>query len=259
MNEHQLSVAFCRLVNILDELREKCPWDKKQTIHSLRNLTIEETFELAEAILEEDVQSLKEELGDVLLHIIFYSKIARENQWFDLIDVLEGISDKLVKRHPHVYSDTIVSNEDEVKQNWEKIKQKEHRKGLLDGVPKGLPAMVKAFRLQEKTSQVGFEWENIGQVWNKVEEEIGELKDSVTELDAQKIEEEYGDLLFSLINYARFLHIDPEAALEKCNKKFMARFEYIEKKSGRALSEMNLEEMDKLWNDAKIYFSEKKI
>lgn len=248
MNREQLSQAFLRLVDIMDELREKCPWDKKQTNQTLRSLTIEETYELADAILDEDYQSIKEELGDLMLHLLFYSKIALEKNHFTLIDVLNTNSDKLIRRHPHIYGDLKVENEEEVKKNWEKIKQSEG-KSILAGVPNSLPAMVKAVRLQEKTAQVGFEWDHIDQVWEKVTEELQELKEAVK--NKEKEEEELGDLFFALINYSRFLKIDPESALEKCNRKFKSRFEYIEKNAGRPLTEMSLEEMDELWNEAK--------
>ena len=252
MNPYTLSQSFLRLVTIMDELRERCPWDKKQTIHTLRNLTIEETFELVDAILEENPEGIKEELGDVLLHILFYSKIGSENDWFDLQQVIDNVSEKLIRRHPHVYGEVKIQDEEEVKRNWEKIKQAEGKKGILSGVPRSLPAIVKALRLQEKTKQVGFEWENINQVWDKVEEEIIELKSAVENTDQNKIEEEFGDVLFSLVNYARFLKIDPEAALEKCNRKFKSRFEYIETHADRALTDMSLTELDALWNQAKL-------
>lgn len=248
MNKESLSHSFLKLVDIMDDLREKCPWDKKQTLQTLRSLTIEESYELADAILEEDYASIKEELGDLMLHILFYSKIGNEKKQFNLVDVMETISEKLIRRHPHIYGDLKVENEDEVKRNWEKIKQSEG-KSLLEGVPNSLPSVVKAVRLQEKTAQVGFEWENIDQVWMKVEEELSELKEAV--VNKSKIEEEFGDLLFALINYSRFLKIDPESALEKCNKKFKSRFEFIEKNAPRTLAEMSLEEMDDLWNKAK--------
>jgi MazG family protein len=246
--------SFTRLVNIMDDLREKCPWDRKQTIQSLRQLTIEETFELADAITENDWKGIKEELGDLMLHILFYSKIGVEQQQFTLQQVMDGISDKLVARHPHIYGDVIVNNEEDVKRNWEKLKLKEGKKSVLEGVPKSLPAMVKAMRLQEKAKQVGFEWENKEQVWDKVEEETAELKEAIQLNDAGKIEEEFGDLIFSLINYARFLQVDAENALEKTNKKFIYRFTQMEQVATAqhsALADMSLAEMDAIWNSVK--------
>jgi XTP/dITP diphosphohydrolase len=244
--------AFGRLLEIMDELREQCPWDKKQTFISLRNLTIEETYELADALLENDLKGIREEIGDIMLHMVFYAKIGSETGDFDIADALNGICDKLVARHPHIYGDVRVSGEEEVKRNWEQLKLKEGKKSLLEGVPASLPAMVKAYRMQEKTKQVGFEWENAEQVWSKVEEEIGELRENIA-VNAPKedIEEEFGDVLFSLVNYARFIGVDPETALERVNKKFKSRFEYIEKNAPRQLSEMTLAEMDVLWNEAK--------
>ncbi|MEO6683077.1 MAG: nucleoside triphosphate pyrophosphohydrolase [Ginsengibacter sp.] len=242
------------LVKIMDELREKCPWDKKQTIHSLRQQTIEETFELADAITEKDWTGIKEELGDLLLHIIFYSKIASEENHFTLQEVIDGVSEKLIKRHPHIYGDVKVSDEEEVKRNWEQIKLAEGKKSVLSGVPKSLPAMVKAMRIQEKAKQVGFEWANKEQVWEKVEEEKSELLEAVQNDDIQQIEEEAGDLFFSVINYVRFLKVDAENALELTNKKFIKRFNLMEKKAqenGNKLTEMSLEEMDSIWNDIK--------
>ena len=244
--------AFERLLIIMDELREQCPWDRKQTFQTLRNLTIEETYELADAILEDDTQGIKEEVGDLLLHMVFYSKIGEEKGAFDIADALNGICDKLIKRHPHIYGDVKVENEEDVKQNWEKLKLKEGKKSVLEGVPNSLPAMVKAYRMQEKTKQVGFEWENSEQVWDKVEEEMGEFKEAMVEgMSAEEKEKEFGDVLFSLINYARFEGIDPETALEKVNQKFKKRFEYIEEHAPKSLEEMSLEEMDALWNQAK--------
>ncbi|MCO5237784.1 MAG: nucleoside triphosphate pyrophosphohydrolase [Chitinophagaceae bacterium] len=246
--------AFLRLVKIMDELREQCPWDKKQTIHTLRSLTIEETYELADAITENNWQGIKEELGDLLLHIVFYAKIAAGQQQFSLEDVINGICEKLVFRHPHIYGDVKVKNEEDVKRNWEKLKLKEGKKSVLGGVPASLPATVKAMRLQEKAKQVGFEWDNQHQVWEKVKEEMGELQDAITRDDPAQIEEEYGDLIFSLINYARFLKIDAENALELTNKKFTARFIRMEQeamKDGKRLSEMSLMEMDEIWNRIK--------
>ena len=245
---------FVRLVTIMDELREKCPWDRKQTIQSLRQMTIEETYELADAITETDWKGIKEELGDLLLHIVFYSKIGTEQAQFTLEEVLKGISEKLIARHPHIYGDVKVSSDEDVKKNWEKLKLKEGKKSVLGGVPQSLPATVKAMRLQEKARQVGFEWENKDQVWEKVEEEMGELKEVVDSGEQDKMEEEFGDLVFSLINYARFLHIDAENALERTNKKFIHRFTQMEQQamaSGTDLDKMTLEEMDAIWNSIK--------
>ena len=245
---------FERLVTIMEELREKCPWDRKQTIQSLRQMTIEETFELADAITENDWKGIKEELGDLLLHIVFYSKIGAEQGQFKLEEVLQGISEKLIARHPHIYGDVKVDSDEDVKRNWEKLKIKEGKKSVLAGVPLSLPATVKAMRLQEKARQVGFEWENKEQVWNKVEEEMAELKEAVNEASEARIEEEFGDLVFSLINYARFLHIDSENALERTNKKFIHRFTQMEQQamaSGKDLENMTLEEMDAIWDSIK--------
>lgn len=250
----QASEAFARLVTIMDELREQCPWDRKQTIQSLRQMTLEESYELADAITEEDWKSIKEELGDLLLHIVFYSKIASEQKQFTVEDVIQGISQKLIDRHPHIYGDVKVSNEDDVKRNWEKLKLKEGKKSVLAGVPKTLPALVKAMRLQEKAKQVGFEWENKDQVWEKVKEEESELQEAIAEGDQKKMEEEFGDLVFSLINFARFLNIDAENAVEITNKKFVKRFTQMEEKamaSGRNLGEMTLQEMDAIWDQIK--------
>lgn len=248
----QKKEAFGRLLGIMDELREKCPWDRKQTLQSLRNLTIEETYELADAILENDMEEIKEEIGDLMLHMVFYCKIAEEKGAFDVADALHAVCEKLIVRHPHIYGDLEVADEEEVKQNWEKIKLKEGKKSVLQGVPKSLPAMVKAYRMQEKTKQVGFEWENSEQVWDKVEEELGEFKETLEkEMSQERKEEEFGDVLFSLINYARFEGIDPETALERVNQKFKKRFEYIESKAPKRLEEMSLQEMDQLWNEAK--------
>lgn len=240
-----------RLVGIMDDLREQCPWDKKQTIHSLRKLTIEEMYELIEAIDAEDFQGIKEELGDIFLHLVFYTKIGSEKKAFELEDVLNGISEKLISRHPHIYSDTKVNDQEDVKRNWEKIKLAEGKKSVLQGVPNALPAMVKAFRLQEKTATVGFEWDHVDQVWEKVEEEQAELKEAISSGVQKDIEEEFGDLIFALINYARFLKVDPEAALESVNRKFKNRFEYIENKAPKPLADMSLEEMDTLWEESK--------
>lgn len=246
--------AFSRLLDIMDDLREKCPWDKKQTFESLRYLTIEETYELGDAILEKDMQEIKKELGDVLLHIVFYSKIGSETGDFDIADVTNGICEKLIHRHPHIYGDVKVENEEEVKHNWEKLKLKEGRKSVLEGVPNSLPAMVKANRIQEKVKAVGFNWEEPQQVWEKVQEELGELQNEVKNGNQEKINQEFGDVLFSMINYARFLNVNPEDALEQTNKKFIKRFKYLEEKSneiGKPLSEMTLAEMDVYWNEAK--------
>ncbi len=244
--------AFARLLTIMDELREQCPWDKKQTLQSLRNLTIEETYELADEIIENNLDGIKEELGDIMLHMVFYAKIAEEKEAFDIGDAINANCDKLIARHPHIYGDLKVKDEAEVKRNWEKLKLKEGKKSVLGGVPNSLPAMVKAYRMQEKTAQVGFEWENAAQVWEKVEEEIGEYKEAVEmNHSSKKKEEEFGDILFSLINYARFQGIEPETALETVNKKFKKRFEYIEAKAPKKLQDMTLAEMDVLWNEAK--------
>ena len=244
--------AFQRLLTIMDELREKCPWDRKQTFESLRNLTIEETYELADAILDKDMQGIKEELGDLMLHLVFYAKIADEQKAFDIGEAINAVCDKLIKRHPHIYGDVKAEDEEAVKKNWEQIKLAEGNKSVLGGVPKSLPAMVKAYRMQEKTAQVGFEWDNAEQVWEKVEEEIGEFKETLAEgVSQEKREEEFGDILFSLINYARFQNIEPETALERINQKFKKRFEYIEANATKSLEEMSLAEMDALWNEAK--------
>lgn len=244
--------AFARLLTIMDELREQCPWDRKQTFESLRNLTIEETYELADAILDQNLEEIKEEIGDLMLHMVFYAKIADEKKAFHIGDAIHAVCDKLVKRHPHIYGDLEVADEEEVKKNWEQLKLQEGKKSVLQGVPKSLPAMVKAYRMQEKTKQVGFEWENAAQVWEKVEEEMAEFKETLDEEQSfEKKEEEFGDVLFSLINYARFQGIDPETALEKVNQKFKGRFEYIEANAPKSMEEMSLEEMDVLWNEAK--------
>lgn len=254
---HEKLKAFERLLTIMNELREKCPWDRKQTFQSLRNLTIEETYELADALLEEDLKNIKEEIGDVMLHMVFYAKIGEEKGAFDIGTVINDLCDKLVSRHPHIYGDVIAADEQAVKENWEKLKLKEGKKSVLSGVPKSLPAMIKAYRLQDKSKQVGFEWENREQVWDKVEEELAELKEHTMNgdnADSAKVEEEFGDLLFSLVNYSRFINVDPESALERTNKKFQHRFQYIEakaKEQGRDLREMTLAEMDVLWNEAK--------
>ncbi len=249
--------AFNRLLDIMDELREKCPWDKKQTLQSLRHLTIEETYELGDAILDNDLPEIKKELGDLLLHIIFYAKIGSETGDFDIADVANSISQKLIDRHPHVYGDLEVKNEDEVKQNWENLKLKEGKKSVLEGVPKSLPAMVKANRIQDKVAGVGFDWEEPHQVFDKVKEELSELTSEIVKGTQDTIESEFGDVLFSLINYARFIKVDPESALERTNKKFIKRFQFLEeaaKKESKPLSEMTLAEMDVHWNASKKYF-----
>ncbi|OUD37161.1 nucleoside triphosphate pyrophosphohydrolase [Flavobacterium sp. FPG59] len=246
--------AFDRLLTIMDDLREKCPWDQKQTMQSLRHLTIEETYELGDAILDNDLSEVKKELGDLLLHIVFYAKIGSETSDFDIADVCHEISDKLIHRHPHIYSDTIVKDEEEVKQNWEKLKLKEGKKSVLEGVPKSLPALVKASRIQDKVKGVGFDWEETHQVWDKVQEELEELQVEVQAGDQDKIEAEFGDVLFSMINYARFLNVNPEDALERTNKKFIKRFQYLESKAselGKPLMDMTLAEMDIFWEEAK--------
>ena len=246
--------AFDRLVHIMDDLREKCPWDKKQTIQSLRQMTLEETYELTDAITDENWKGIKEELGDLLLHVVFYAKIGTEQQQFSLEEVIHGICDKLIARHPHIYGDVKVANEEDVKRNWEKLKMKEGKTSVLAGVPKALPALVKAMRLQEKARQVGFEWENKEQVWEKVKEEEAELQEAIAGGEPQKVEEEFGDLLFSLVNFARFLNIDAENALEVTNKKFIRRFTRMEEKAaegGKPLAQMTLEEMDAIWNQIK--------
>ncbi|MDG1789907.1 MAG: nucleoside triphosphate pyrophosphohydrolase [Flavobacteriaceae bacterium] len=246
--------ALDRLLTIMDELREKCPWDKKQTIESLRHLTIEETYELGDAILENNLSEIKNELGDLLLHIVFYSKIGSETNDFDFEDVANSISDKLISRHPHIYGDVRVNNEEEVKQNWESLKLKEGKKSVLEGVPKSLPALVKASRIQDKVAGVGFDWEEPQQVFDKVKEELQELDDEISKNNADKIEAEFGDVLFSMINYARFLKINPENALERTNKKFIKRFQYLEKKAkqlNKPIKDMTLSEMDIYWEEAK--------
>jgi len=245
---------FMRLVKIMDELREKCPWDKKQTIETLRHLTIEETYELADAITDKDWKGIKEELGDLLLHIVFYAKLGAEKNEFTLDEVINGICEKLIVRHPHIYGDVKVNGEEEVKQNWEKIKLKEGNKTILGGVPKSLPAMVKAIRLQEKSKTVGFEWEDTSQVWDKVKEELEELEEAVATGVTDRIEDEMGDVFFSLVNFARFLQVDAENALERTNKKFMKRFNGMEAaaiKQNKLLHDMTLEELDVLWNKMK--------
>jgi len=238
----------------MDELREQCPWDKKQTMQTLRHLTIEETYELGDAILDNDLDEVKKELGDLLLHIVFYAKIGSETQDFDIADVANGICEKLINRHPHIYGDVKVENEEEVKQNWENIKLKEGKKSVLEGVPNSLPALVKANRVQEKVAGVGFDWEHPEQVFEKLKEELAELQVEIDSNNADKIESEFGDVLFSMVNYARFLNVNPENALERTNKKFIKRFQYLEgkaKESGKTLKEMTLAEMDIFWEEAK--------
>ncbi|UJH66839.1 nucleoside triphosphate pyrophosphohydrolase [Allomuricauda sp. SCSIO 65647] len=246
--------AFDRLLTIMDDLREKCPWDKKQTMQSLRHLTIEETYELGDAILDNDMQEIKKELGDLLLHIVFYAKIGSETQDFDMADVANDICEKLINRHPHIYGDIEVENEEQVKQNWENIKLKEGKKSVLEGVPNSLPALVKANRIQEKVAGVGFDWEQPEQVFEKLKEELGELQEEVKTGDTKNIENEFGDVLFSMVNYARFLNVNPENALERTNKKFINRFQFLEsraKEKGKTLKEMTLAEMDVFWEEAK--------
>lgn len=255
MNSRTLQLkAFDRLLTIMDELREQCPWDKKQTMESLRHLTIEETYELGDAILDKNFKEIKNELGDVLLHIVFYSKIGSETKHFDIADVCNTICEKLINRHPHIYGDVKVKNEDDVKRNWEHIKLKEGRKSVLEGVPKSLPALVKANRIQEKVAGVGFDWEHPEQVWEKLLEELAEFKDEVEAKDKTAMENEFGDVMFSMINYARFLNINPENALERTNKKFKTRFQYLEAKAkslNKAIKEMTLAEMNEFWEEAK--------
>ena len=255
MNSRQQQLdAFSRLLDIMDDLREKCPWDKKQTLESLRHLTIEETYELGDAILNNDLQEIKKELGDLLLHIVFYAKIGSETNDFDMADVCNEICDKLIHRHPHIYGDVVVADEEEVKQNWEKLKLKDGKPSVLEGVPKGLPALEKERRIQDKVKGVGFDWEEPHQVWDKVQEELLELQEEVKEGNQDKIEAEFGDVLFSMINYARFLKVNPEDALERTNKKFIKRFQYLESKAGelgKPLMDMTLAEMDVFWNEAK--------
>jgi len=254
MNTQAVSDAFLRLVKIMDELREGCPWDRKQTLQSLRSLTIEELYELTDAILAENWTGIKEELGDLFLHLIFYARIAREQEKFSLDEVLNGISEKLISRHPHIYGNVKVRDEEDVKRNWENLKLKEGKKSVLGGVPVSLPAVVKAIRLQEKSKQVGFEWNNSNEVWEKVEEETRELKEAVDSGDIRHMEEEFGDLMFSLINYARFLHIDAETALERTNRKFIDRFTKMEQTivlSGMQMTDLSLEELDAIWNAVK--------
>jgi XTP/dITP diphosphohydrolase len=247
--------AFERLLNIMDDLRKDCPWDKKQTLESLRYLTIEEVYELSDAILENNLDEIKNELGDLMLHLVFYAKIGSEKNAFDMADVLNGISEKLINRHPHIYGDVVANDAETVKQNWEHIKLKEGRTSVLDGVPQSLPAVVKAYRMQEKVRGVGFDWEKPEQVWEKVQEELAEFHEEVSKSgNKEKMESEFGDVLFSLINYARFLDINPEDALERTNKKFKKRFQYLEQQTksiGKSLHDMSLAEMDVYWDEAK--------
>ena len=246
--------AVDRLLTIMDELREQCPWDRKQTFESLRHLTIEETYELGDAILDRNLEEIKNELGDLLLHIAFYAKLGSEEKAFDMADIAHSISEKLIRRHPHIYGDVKVENEEEVKKNWEALKLKEGKKSVLSGVPKGLPALVKAQRIQDKVAGVGFDWEEPHQVWEKVQEELAELNTEIEKGDTAAIEAEFGDLLFSMINYARFLNINPDTALERTNQKFSKRFAYLEVKAnalGKSLQDMTLAEMDVFWEEAK--------
>ena len=250
--------SFVRLLKIMDELREKCPWDKKQTMKSLRYLTIEELYELSDAILENDINEIKNELGDILMHIVFYSRIASETNDFDIADVIDGVCDKLVHRHPHIYGNIEVKDEKDVKKNWERLKMKEGKKSVLEGVPKSLPAIVKSFRIQEKVRGIGFDWDNRSQVWDKVVEEMKELKLEIENGNQDEIESEFGDLLFSLTNYARFISVNPEDALEKTNKRFISRFQIMEdliKNENLSLDQMNLEQMDIYWNKAKEIYN----
>jgi len=248
----QKKEAFGRLLGIMDRLRAECPWDRKQTIQSLRILTIEETYELADAILKNDIEELKEEVGDVMLHLVFYAKMADELNAWDIGDALDYLCEKLIRRHPHIYGDVNAEDEETVKKNWENIKLSEGKKSVLSGVPVSLPAMVKAYRMQDKTRQVGFEWDNESQVWDKLMEEMHELRETLlSDMPFEKKEEEFGDVLFSMINFARFHNIDPETALEKINQKFKRRFEYIENNAGQPLTSMTLAQMDELWNEAK--------
>ena len=254
-------IAFSRLLKIMDELREKCPWDQKQTMDSLRYLTIEELYELSDAILDKDINEIKKELGDILMHIVFYARIASESNDFDISDVINTVCDKLIHRHPHIYSDVKVSNEKDVKKNWERLKLKEGKKSVLEGVPRSLPSIVKSFRIQEKVRGIGFDWENKNQVWDKVLEEIEELKVEVKKGNQKRIESEFGDVLFSLINYSRFINVNPEDALERTNRRFIKRFQIMEQlieKQNLKLDNMNINEMDVYWLKAKeIYKSSK--
>ncbi|MFA6199343.1 MAG: nucleoside triphosphate pyrophosphohydrolase [Bacteroidales bacterium] len=253
-NHKEALESFDRLLTIMDELREKCPWDRKQTFETLRHLTIEETYELADAIIENDVDEIKKEVGDILLHIVFYAKIGSETGSFNIKDVIDSLNEKLIRRHPHIYGDTNVQDSEQVKENWEQIKLLEGNKSALSGVPKTLPALVKAYRIQDKARGAGFDWDNIEQVWDKVEEEINELKFEIKANNKQKMEEEFGDTLFALINYSRFIDVNPESALERTNKKFIHRFQFIEEKvaeQGKQMKNMTLAEMDVIWNEAK--------
>ncbi|MBE7641176.1 MULTISPECIES: nucleoside triphosphate pyrophosphohydrolase [Salegentibacter] len=256
MNSREAQLkAFDRLLTIMDELREQCPWDRKQTMESLRHLTIEETYELGDAILDKDLEEVRKELGDLLLHLVFYAKIGSESEDFDIADVANGICDKLIDRHPHIYGDVKVTDEAEVKKNWENLKLKEGKKSVLEGVPRSLPAVVKASRIQEKVAGVGFDWEKPEQVFEKLQEELGELQHEINTANKDKMEAEFGDVMFSMINYARFLGINPENALERTNKKFINRFQYLEEKAkeqNKALKDMSLAEMDVFWNEAKL-------
>ena len=258
MNNRQEQLkAFGELLDIMDELRQKCPWDKKQTLESLRHLTIEETYELGDAILDRDMNEIRKELGDLLLHIVFYSKIGSETRDFDIKDVIDGINEKLIHRHPHVFGDTVVEDDEQVAQNWEQLKLKEGKKSILEGVPRSLPAMIKASRIQDKAASAGFDWEEPGQVLDKVKEELEELEQELENPGNEKIEAEFGDVLFSMINYSRFIKVDPESALERTNKKFIKRFRYLEeeaKKNGESLKDLSLEQMDVYWNQSKKHF-----
>lgn len=248
--------AFKRLLIIMDELREKCPWDKKQTMESLRHLTIEEVYELTDGILDGDMEEIKKEIGDIMLHMVFYSKIASEQKSFDIADSINSICDKLIYRHPHIYGDVEVADEEEVKANWEKLKLKEGKESVLEGVPKSLPSMVKAIRIQDKARGVGFDWDNKEQVWDKVEEELGEFKYEV-ENKTERVADELGDVFFALINYSRFLNVNPDEALEKTNRKFIQRFQHLEKgckADGKDMTEMNLNELEEYWKKAKVVF-----
>ncbi len=254
MNQQQTGAAFFRLIKIMDELRSQCPWDKKQTIESLRPLTIEETYELADAITDNNWKHIKEELGDLMLHIVFYSKIGAEQNRFSIDEMINGVCDKLIARHPHIYQEVHVNDEEDVKRNWEKLKMKEGKTSVLQGVPSSLPSLVKAIRIQEKAKQVGFEWDNKEQVFQKIEEELRELQEVVAQGEQHRIEDEMGDVFFSLVNYARFLQIDADLALERTNKKFITRFQRMEQlalSEGKKLEDMSLEEMDAIWNRIK--------
>ena len=254
--EQQL-ISFTKLLDVMDELRAKCPWDKKQTFETLRHLTIEETYELADAILEDDTEEIKKELGDLLLHIVFYAKIGSETDSFDLGSISESIVEKLIHRHPHIYGDVEVADEEEVKRNWEKLKLREGKNSVLEGVPKSLPALVKASRIQEKVAGVGFDWEEPKQIWEKVQEELSELNEEIKNGHKDNIEAEFGDVLFSMINYARHIDVNPENALERTNKKFTKRFQYLEevaKKNNKELTDMTLTEMDVFWEESKKHF-----